>query len=120
MRVTKKASGLLASVVLLAPFCIAGTITGTVKGPDGAPFEGAFIEAQNLSTKITTNVLSHKDGRYHVDSLPAGDYDLHIRAIGYKGDPHDGVKLAADQKASFDFSLEKGMVRWSDLSTYQG
>ena len=36
----------------------AATITGTVAGPDGKPFRGAFVQAKNLKTKITTSVLS--------------------------------------------------------------
>src|SRR5581483_9332665 len=36
-----------AALLLLSSSASAITVTGTVKGPDGAPFEGAFIEAQN-------------------------------------------------------------------------
>jgi hypothetical protein len=110
----------ITSLASLASFSRAATITGTVKGPDGTPFEGAFVQAQNVKTKITVNVLSDKQGRYRVEKLPAGDYALRIRAIGFKADPRNGVSLAADQNGSFDFALEKGQVRWSDLSYYQG
>src|SRR5882762_701535 len=39
-------------------FCVASLaygaeVTGTVKGPDGAPFEGAFVQATNTKPKIT-------------------------------------------------------------------
>src|SRR6202043_2647713 len=105
MRIVNRGLGLMGSVVFLASFSHGATITGSVKGPDGSPFQGAFIQAENTSTKITVNVLSAKDGHYKVENLPAGDYDLRIRAIGYKADPHAGVKLIADQKASFDFAL---------------
>jgi hypothetical protein len=44
----------------------AATITGTVTGPDGAPFKGAFVEAQNANNKITVSVLSAKDGQYRI------------------------------------------------------
>ena len=69
---------------------------------------------------MTVTVLSNKDGRYRVENLPAGDYDVKIRAVGYKTDPKNGVALAASQEASFDFALEKGVVRWSDVSFYEG
>ena len=113
-------SGLFAGILLAVGFAGAATVTGTVKGPDGMPFKGAFVEAQNSATKITVNVLSAPDGRYRIDNLPAGEYELRIRAIGYKADPQMGVKLTASQKASADFALQTGMVRWSDLSGYQG
>jgi virginiamycin B lyase len=108
---------LFVSLALVSP---GATITGSLKGSDGAPFEGAFVQVQNTNTKITVNVLSNKDGRYRVENLPAGEYDLRIRAIGYKSEPQRAVSLAADQISSFDFALQKGMVRWSDLSYYQG
>ena len=43
---------------------LAGTISGTIKGPDGAPFRAAFVRVQNLQTKMTMMVLSDNQGRY--------------------------------------------------------
>ena len=59
-------------------------------------------------------------GRYHIGNLPAANYTLRIRAIGYQSDPRASVKLTADQKVSFNFALQKAPVRWSDLNTFQG
>ncbi len=98
----------------------AATITGTVTGPDGAPFRGAFVQARNATTKITVSVLSDTQGHYQVPHLTAGDYRLAIRAPGYKSDPKTGIKLTADQSASYDFGLQPGLVRWSDISYVQG
>jgi virginiamycin B lyase len=106
-------------VVLFASACYAGTITGTVKGIDGAPFQGAFVEAQNTKSRITTIVLSNSQGQYRIEKLPAGDYRLLIRAVGFRTDPRTGVNLTADQKASYDFALQKGIVHWNDISFYQ-
>jgi virginiamycin B lyase len=111
---------LMIALVCLTSFASAATITGTVKGPDGVPFKGAFVQARNAKTKITVSVLSDREGRYHFEKLPAGDYSLRIRAVGYRSEPHDAVTLASDQKSSFDWSLQKGTVSWSDLSFYQG
>jgi virginiamycin B lyase len=111
---------LVSAMIFVAAFAHGATITGTVKGPDGAPFKGAFVEAQNTKTKIAVNVLSHKDGAYRVENLPAGEYVLRIRAVGYQADPRTGVTLAAGQSASMDWALKPGTVRWRDLSLYQG
>ena len=94
----KKHHLLFALACFFFPQARAATITGIVKGPDGAPFMGAFVQAQNTKTKITVNVLSHKDGEYDVDDLPPGDYEIRIRAIGYQADPRLGVSLKAKQK----------------------
>ena len=45
MRSAAKLAGCIGLTVLLTPLCYAATISGTVKGPDGAPFEGAFVQA---------------------------------------------------------------------------
>ena len=104
----------------LSSLAYGATITGTVKGPDGAPFEGVFVAAQNTKNYITVFVLSDKSGHYRVENLSAGDYDLRTKAIGYKEEQHKGVNLTASQNASFDFALQKGVVRWADLSIDQG
>src|SRR5215813_10514606 len=98
----------------------AATVTGTVTGPEGAPFRGAFVQARNAKTRIMVSVLSDNQGRYRIENLPAGDYRLQIRAPGFKADAKNGVALAADQALTQDFALQKGMVRWSDISMWQG
>jgi len=113
-------AALLSSIVLCCSVCSAAAITGNVKGTDGAPFQGAFVEAQNTKTRITTIVLSDSHGTYRIEKLPAGEYRLLIRAVGFTADPHTGMNLTADQNASFDFALQKGTVRWSDISQAQG
>jgi virginiamycin B lyase len=112
--------GMTAAVVLAASYGEAATITGTVTGPDGAPVRAAFVQARNAKTKITVSVLSDNQGRYRVENLPAGDYRIQIKATGYKADPKAGVTLTADQTAVHDFPLQQGMVRWNELSFYQG
>jgi len=107
-------------VVLSGSFACAATVSGTVKGPEGAPFKGAFVVAQNSKNRISVTVLSDKNGRYRIPDLPAANYDLRIRAIGYKADPQNGVNLTAYQSASHDWTLQPGVVRWSDLTLYQG
>jgi virginiamycin B lyase len=120
MRLMDKVLASLTMSVFLAPAAFGASITGTVKGPDGKPFMGAFVVAENAQNKMTVNVLSDQQGRYHVNNLPAATYTVKITAIGYSSDPQADVKLTSDQKASFDFALRKEKVRWSDLSTYQG
>ena len=111
-------------VILLASVAYGasdGRISGTVKDPQGAPLKGAFVRARSASrSKITVSVLSDKQGRYHFENLPPGGYQVQATAIGYKSDPAAGVNVAEGKSASFDFALQKGMVRWSDLSNAQG
>jgi len=119
MRSHLKLLALLSAILLVGSGAKCATITGTVKGVDGAPFQGAFVQAQNAKTRITVNVLSDGQGRYHIEQLPAGEYRVQIRAVGFTSTPHAGVNLTTDQNISFDFALQKGMVHWNDLSQYQ-
>jgi virginiamycin B lyase len=112
--------GILILCATCAYAAASATISGTVKDPAGAPFRGAFVRAQNLQTKIAVNVLSDNHGRYQIQDLPAGEYNVGVSAVGYKSDSRPGVKLAAGESSSLDFGLQSGMVRWSDLSMYQG
>jgi streptogramin lyase len=120
MRPACKSAALVALVFSLASIAYGATVSGTVKGPDGKPFKGAFVEAQDLDSRITTNVLSDKDGRYRIENLPEGEYQLKVRAVGYRFEPITGIRLTADQNATYGIALEKGTVHWTDLSNYQG
>ena len=108
MHLRRTMHGLIGMIVLFGTLCHAATITGTLKGPDGAPVQGAFVEAQNAKTKITTMGVSDSKGHYRVEKLPAGEYRVQIREVGYRMDPRSGVNLTANQNASFDFALQKG------------
>jgi virginiamycin B lyase len=120
MRSRCKVPALVGMLLLLGSTCCGATITGTVKGVDGAPFQGAFVEAQNAKTRITVIVLSDSQGRYRIPDLSAGDYRVQIKAVGYRADPRTGVILKVDQNASFDFALQQAPVRWNEISLYQG
>ncbi len=119
MKAPTKSLALASLALYFASNCTAATISGTVKGPDGAPVQGAFVQAQNTKTKISLFVLSDRNGNYHAEKLPAGDYRVAIKATGLRGDPKSGLTLTADQTVSVDFAMQPGIVRWNELSIYQ-
>src|SRR3977135_4742947 len=119
MRSQLRLLALMSAIVLFGSVCHSATITGTVKGVDGAPSQGAFVEAQNTKTKITVSVLSDGQGHYRVENLPSGEYRVQIRAVGYRAEPQTGVNLAADQTTSLDFVLPKGVGGRTRMSHYQ-
>jgi virginiamycin B lyase len=119
MRSRTKFLTLSSLAFFLAASCFSATVSGTLKGPDGEPVEGAFVQAQNTKTKISYFALSDHQGRYRVEKLPAGEYRVQIKATGFRADPKSGVALTADKSAAVDFALETGPVRWNELSIYQ-
>ena len=120
MNTAKRTITAMAIHSCLASPVIAATITGSVRGPDGLPQMGVFIVAQDAKTQRTVSVLSNEKGHYHIGNLPAANYNIQIKAIGFKGDARRNVSLAGDEKASFDFALQRRPVEWSELTTYQG
>jgi len=105
----------------VAPAAAGGNIAGTVKGPDGAPFKAAFVRAQNMQTKMVTIVLSNAQGKYLVNNLAPGTYDVWATSVEYKSDParRSSIKVSDGQVLSLDFTLQKGAVQWSQLTRYQ-
>jgi len=120
MRASTRLMLAVGSIIAAMSGADAATISGTVTGPDGKPFRGAFVQARNLKTKITVSVLSDSAGKYRVENLSPGEYRLQMRAIGFKADPKSGITLSPDQNLIQDLALAQGMVRWSDISMHQG
>src|SRR5262249_53543010 len=104
-----------------APTALAATITGTIRGPDGAPFRAAFVRVQNVKTKMTMMVLSDSRGKYWTDRLDPGTYEVSATWVGYKSDPvrRRNVTLEGDTRATLDFTMNNDMVEWSQLTKYQ-
>lgn len=119
MKPVIRSSGVLVVLAAAALNVSAGTISGTIREPARRPFQGAFVQARNVKTKITTHVLSDWQGRYQIPDLPPGDYEVRAKATGFKSDPRTGVKVTESDSASLDFTLQMDTVRWSDLSLYQ-
>jgi virginiamycin B lyase len=115
----RKLFSTIAFAILLGSACQGATVTRVVKGPDGAPFQGAFVEARNIKMRMTVIVLSDTQGRYRLEKLPPGEYRVQIDATGYRADPRTGVNLTADQNTSFDFALQPGVVHWNETHFYQ-
>jgi len=109
----------LGVILSAGSLCYGATVTGTVKSPDGQPFAGAFVQAQNTKTRITTIAVSDSQGHYRADGLQVGDYRMQVRAVGYRADPQTGVHVTDGRNAPLDFALQKSAVRWNDLSIYQ-
>ena len=98
-----------------------GTVSGTIKGPDGVPFRAAFIRAENVQTKMTMIVLSDPQGKYYTDKLPPGKYEVWATAIGFKSDPlrRPDVAVEDGKDVSLSFTMQKAPVQWSQLNMYQ-
>src|SRR5262249_30684543 len=86
----------------------------------GGPFVGPSGRAGRAQMKRRVSVLPDNESRYGVENLPAGDSRLGIRAAGFTAPVKSDIKLTAEASLSHDFALQKGTVRWTEISILQG
>ena len=109
----------VALIAVLASVCFGasgGEVSGVVKDPVGAPFKGAFVRAKK--GKMTTTVMTDRQGRYRLQNLSGGDYQIQATATGYTSEAPRNVDVSTDKTVSADFSLQSGTVQWKDISIY--
>lgn len=95
---------LLFSFSFLAAAAQMGTITGSVKGPDGAPLSGASVTVQGSPRGATTN----NDGSFTL-TLNPGNYTVLATFVGY-GAARQTVALQAGETLTLNFSLTEASI----------
>lgn len=80
----------------------AAGLDGRLHGPDGAPIVGARVTAERGAPARGTTVFSDADGRFRVEELAPGDWQLRVRRIGWRdlgarvSAPSAGLALALE------------------------
>ncbi len=88
----------------------AGTITGLVLDPSGAPVAGARITATAAATGLQRTAVSTEGGLFTLVRLPAGTYDVTVEKEGFKQLRRSGVVVAVGSVTPVDARLEIGAV----------
>jgi streptogramin lyase/cytochrome c5 len=83
----------------------AGTLTGVIKDAAGAPVAGAFVQMKNAERRLNFMVITHEEGKYTTNRLPAGKYV--VQAIGgeQQSAPSTPVEVVAGKSSSVDLAL---------------
>jgi outer membrane cobalamin receptor len=85
---------------LTVPFLVssaeAATLSGVVRDPAGRAVPGARVVVTSARPGVT-EAVTDAEGRFHLDSLPAGRHEVRIVIDGFTADPH--VVDAADDSA---------------------
>ena len=99
MRPACKSAVLVALLFSLASIAYGAAISGTVKGPDGKPFKGAFVEAQDLA--VALEELRHGDlpllrGELFREGRPRSHRRGHdpVRVLSGRLESRDGSRLS--------------------------
>jgi NAD(P)-dependent dehydrogenase (short-subunit alcohol dehydrogenase family) len=70
---------------------------------------------------MTTIVLSNNQGKYLLTHLASGSYEIWATSMGYKSDPakRSDIKIDGRQTVALNFTMQKGIVQWNQLTRYQ-
>lgn len=100
----------LLAALLPAAFAQTDTasLAGVVTDPSGAAIPKAAIALKNRSTGATRNALADSDGRYQINLIAPGLYDVTVEAAGFKQSSGENIRIQVAQAATFDVRLEVG------------
>ena len=96
----------LISLPLFVAYAAGGRLEGKVTDPKGAGVPGATVTVTNQTTKQSFTATTDAQGRYKVESLPAGVYDVTVTATGFKEARQADVKVGDDAVKQTDLRLE--------------
>jgi hypothetical protein len=85
-----------------------GTITGKITDPKDAAIVGATVTAINTATRKEFNGVTDRQGKYKIEGLPAGEYEIKTSAKGF-AESSRSIKVG-DAEVSVDIKLEIGAV----------
>lgn len=106
--------GVFALLLLAAVVCGGQVGTGSIRGlvtdPSGAGVPGAKVTIKNVQTGILTNVVTDTDGRYAVQSLAIGEYQLQVQIQGFKTEQRNNIILQVGEQREINTSLMMGEV----------
>jgi hypothetical protein len=111
----RKCLGIFAAFVLLASYCSAQTISGSLSGRvtdrTGAVVVNATVTVTETAQNIPVVRKSSSDGNFTVAGLMPGNYSIVVEAAGFKKLTRPGISLDANDKLAIgDLILEVGAV----------
>lgn len=87
-----------------------GTITGTVRDPQGAAVPKAEVTISDEKNGVSRTVTATEDGFYTATSLPAGIYTISAAPSGFKKSVTTGVDLHVNENKTVNVDLQVGAV----------
>ncbi len=85
-----------------------GTVGGVVTDPTPASVARAEVELKNLTTNMVRTTTTSDAGVYRFDAVDPGDYQVTVKAGGFKTAQTPSFGLSGAQVASLDVKLQLG------------
>jgi hypothetical protein len=96
-------------VILSAPIVLAaasaGTIRGTIAGPDGKPMGGVPVQLRNDISGFKSDTITAADGTFQFFAVPYNPYELHVEVQGF-GAVHENVDVRTSLPKEVAIRLE--------------
>jgi hypothetical protein len=83
---------------------VRGAITGVVSDERGGPLAGAMVSALG---EMMAMAVTDKDGRFLMESLPAGEYTLRAHLSGFAASSRAKARVVASQSAVHRLQLRR-------------
>lgn len=110
MKYNKRLSLLLIAAVLSIPLLVTyaagGRIEGKITDPRGAAIPAATVTVTNQATNQEITAVTDAQGRYKVEGLPAGTYNVRVAVKGFNDGRRADVTVQDDAVATIDLRLE--------------
>jgi hypothetical protein len=100
---------LLACGNLFAQVTASSTINGTVKDKNQAVVSNAAVTILNKGNGLSRTTTTNENGEFRVDLLPAGRYDIKVRASGFGEVAVENAEVLVGKTNTFDITLEPGV-----------
>lgn len=105
--------GLAAVFLLVAgglplPGQVSASLSGTIMDPSSAVIAGATVTVKNADTGFTRSAVTDASGRYEVNALPVGEYEVRAQKANFSPAVRTGIRLVVGQRATVDLRLPVG------------
>ena len=75
------------------------TILGIVLDQTGSSMCGSHVTARNVETSSTRTVITDNAGRYRIEQLAPGEYEIDAENAGFGKEIHRGILLTVGRDA---------------------
>ena len=85
-----------------------GTLTGNVSDEAGGVIPGATVTATAGATNLTRTSVTNSGGRYTIQGLAPGSYQIRVELTGFRPLVREGIRLATGETVRLDVQLAVG------------
>src|SRR3981081_4468250 len=87
-----------------------GSVSGSITDQSGAGVPKAHVVATNKATNVKREADADETGHYLISDLPPGEYDLSVKANGFKPVTLTNLRWGANPATNADARLEVGTM----------